>query len=154
MTPNTSYTDALGFPVEPGGDDSRLEAVFGSAWTSPEGGPDRDEAWGGLIPHDAPKETRRTSAYEIRLHYTCSEIAFEEGHPTGPNKTRGRAAILPWGYDGPDPIAVAVDFAERYRPFPCPKCGEPVPRVLIGVAVPFCSRCGWKPKLEELEDVA
>jgi hypothetical protein len=31
--------------------------------------------------------------------------------------------------------------------FPCPKCGTEVSRILIGVAAPFCQKCGWKPEL-------
>jgi|GEM_PF-4239727 len=68
------FSDARGRPLEPGGD------VFGDAWEPfvGRGAPDGD------------------FSEEIRLHYPAREVAFEEGHPTGFNRTRGRASVKPW----------------------------------------------------------
>jgi hypothetical protein len=68
------YLDATGNPVVPDG------GVFGNQWTALTGGRARH----GDI------------ADNIRLHYPEWEIAFEPGHPVGPNQTHGRAAIKPW----------------------------------------------------------
>lgn len=85
----TEWVDARGRPVEPSQD------IFGVAWAEVGTG----EVYGrsvydGEIPND-PQDVGSVTE-NIRLHYLDWEIAFEVGHPTGPNRTHGRAAVLPW----------------------------------------------------------
>ena len=101
----TEWVDARGRPVEPSQD------IFGAAWAEVGTG----ETYGrrmydGEIPTD-PKDVRRI-AENIRLHYLDWEVAFEVGHPVGPNQTHGRASVLPWAQPT---IEHQLDYIEMYR---------------------------------------